>query len=153
MALNRDFIGREFPATEPFIVGREHVRDFARAIGDSNPLCTDLEAARAAGYRDLVAPPTFLTVLQFRRPTAAMLDPALGLDYSRVVHGEQRFELYRPLCAGDEIVSVSRIGDIRDAGRNELMSVETEVTTTDGERVGKAVSTVVSRGTAARRES
>ena len=153
MALNRDFVGREFPSTEPFVVGREHVRDFARAIGDSNPLSTDPDAARAAGYRDVVAPPAFLTVLQFRRPTAAMTDPALGLDYSRVVHGEQRFELARPLCAGDEIISVSRVSDIRAAGRNELMTVETEVTTTAGERIGKAVSTVVSRGTAAEKDS
>lgn len=149
MALNRDFVGREFPATEPFVVGREHVRDFARAIGDPNPLYTDPHAAQAAGYRDVVAPPTFLTVLQFRRPTTALTDPALGLDYGRVVHGEQRFELSRPLCAGEEIVSVSRVSDIRDAGRNELMTVETEVATTGGERIGKAVSTIVSRGTAA----
>lgn len=152
MPLNRAYVGRSYPTGEPFEVGREHVRQFAQAIGDRNPLSTDLDAARAAGHRDLVAPPTFLTVLTFRRPNAVMAEPDLGLNYAMVVHGEQRFVLHRPVYAGDVLVSTATVTDIRDAGRNELMTVENEISTVGGERVATAVNTLVSRGTAAPKE-
>jgi acyl dehydratase len=64
--LNRDFIGREYPASSTYEVGREHIRRFAEAVGDTSPACTDPEAARALGHPDVIAPPTFLTVLNFR---------------------------------------------------------------------------------------
>jgi acyl dehydratase len=78
-----------------------------------------------------------------------MLDPDLGLDYRLVVHGEQRFVLHRPVVAGDVLRVVSSVTDIRDAGRNELVTTRTAVTTLDGEQVAELFSTVVSRGTAA----
>jgi acyl dehydratase len=148
MPLNRSFLGRSFPPTEPFEVGREHIRAFAQAIGDDNPVYSQLDAAAAAGHRDLVAPPTFLTVLTFRRPPAAITDPELGLDYSRVVHGEERYVLHRPVYAGDRLVATRTITDMRDAGRNELMTTTTEVTTVDGEHVATGVGTLIVRGTA-----
>lgn len=150
MPLNRDYVGRSYPSTEPYHVGREHIRHFARAIGDSNPYYHDAQVAQAAGYPDVVAPPTFLTVLSFRRPNEAFADPGLGLDYSRVVHGEQRFVLHRPVFAGDDLVGTPTITDIRDAGRNELLTVELDIATTAGEPVAKAVQTIISRGTAAK---
>ena len=150
MPISRDFVGREYPASDTFEVGREHVRQFADAIGDPNPLYRDREAARAAGHPDVVAPPTFLTVLAFRFGLdSPIADPALGLDYSLVVHGEQRFELHRPVCAGDVLTSVQRVTDIRDAGRNELMTLVTDVTDAAGAPVATATMTMVSRGTAA----
>ena len=110
MPLNREFIGREYPVKETFEVGREHIRQFADAIGDRNPIYRDPSAAQAAGHPDVVAPPTFLTVLGFRfGADSPVLDPALGLDYSLVVHGEQKFELHRPVCAGDVLSTVSRV--------------------------------------------
>jgi acyl dehydratase len=149
MPLNRDFVGREYPASTTYEVGREHIRRFAEAIGDTNPAYTDPEAARALGHPDVVAPPTFLTVLNFRfAMEGPIVDPALGLDYFRVVHGEQSFELHRPVRAGDVLRVVSRIEDIRDAGRNELIAMRGEVTAADGERVATLRSTIVSRGTA-----
>lgn len=152
MPLNRDYVGRRYPPTEPYHVGREHVHYFARAIGDANPYCHDPEVARAAGYPDVVAPPTFLTALSFRRPNEALADPGLGLDYSRVVHGEQRFVLHRPVVAGDDLVATPTITDIRDAGRNELLTVELDIATTAGEPVATAAQTIISRGTAASKE-
>ena len=153
MPLNRAFIGREYPASATYEVGREHIRRFAEAIGDRSPVCTDPEAARAAGHPDVVAPPTFLTVLNFRFALEGpVADPALGLDYSRVVHGEQSFELHRPVRAGDVLTSVQSVADIRDAGSNELISTVTEVTAADGEKVATLRGTIVSRGTAAPRE-
>lgn len=152
MAINRDYVGRSFPAAESFVVGREHIRQFATAIGDPNPLYHDLEAAKAAGYPDLVAPPTFLTALAMNRPTIDVRDPDLNLDYSLVVHGEQRYTLSRPVVAGDELTITGTIEEIRDAGRNELLRATYEFRTTAGELVATAQSTLVSRGTAASAE-
>jgi acyl dehydratase len=147
--LNRDFIGRAYPASETYEVSREKIREFARAIGDTHPAYTDPQAARALGHPDVVAPPTFLTVLGFRfAGEGPNLDPGLGLDYTRVVHGEQRFVHHRPVRPGDVLSATSTVADIRDAGRNELMVVVTEVTAA-GEPVATLTSTIVSRGTAA----
>ncbi len=149
MPLNRDFVGREYLASAPYEVGREHLRSFAVAINDPNPVYVDVDAARAAGHPDVVAPPTFLTVLSFRfAAEGPIVDPELGLDYSLVVHGEQSFELHRPIVAGDVLHAMTRVESIRDAGRNELMTMVSEVTAADGERVATTTSTLVSRGTA-----
>lgn len=154
MPLNRDFIGREYVAPETFEVGREHIRQFADAIGDANPIYRDGSAAQAAGYVDVIAPPTFLTVLGFRFGLdSPVVDPTLGLNYALVVHGEQKFVLHRPVRAGDVLSSRTSVADIRDAGRNELMTLVTEVTGADGEPVATTTSTLVSRGTAAAKEA
>lgn len=154
MPMNRDFIGREYPAEATYEVGREHIRAFAAAIGDSNPVYLDVDAAKAAGHPDVVAPPTFLTTLNFRFAAGGpIVDPGLGLNYAMVVHGEQSFTLHRPVYAGDVLSSVQRIEDIRDAGRNEIMRSVTEVTAADGSPVASITSTLVSRGTAAPKES
>jgi acyl dehydratase len=150
MPLNRDFIGREYPASTTYEVGREHIRRFAEAIGDANPAYTDRSAAEALGHPDVIAPPTFLTVLNFRFALEGpVVDPDLGLDYSLVVHGEQRFEHHRAVRAGDVLSLVSRIEDIKDAGRNELITMVLDVTDAAGEPVATLRSTIVSRGTAA----
>ena len=154
MPVNRAFIGREYPASSSYEVGREHIRRFAEAIGDLSPAYLDPAAAQALGHPDVIAPPTFLTVLNFRFATEGPIaDPELGLDYSLVVHGEQSFELHRPVRAGDVLTSVQTVTDIKDAGRNELIQTTTEITAADGERVATARSTIVSRGTAAPKES
>lgn len=148
MPLNRELVGREYPCSEPYEVSREKIRDFADAIGDANPLYWSKDAARAAGYADVIAPPTFLTVLQFRfRGEGPIADPALGLDYSRVVHGEQRFVYHRPVVAGDVLHASTAIEEIRDAGHNELLTTRMDVASNGGV-VCTAYSTLVSRGTA-----
>ena len=153
MAVNRDHIGRQYPASGTYEVGREHIRRFAETIGDLSPAYLDPAAAQALGHPDVIAPPTFLTVLNFRfandGPTA---DPTLGLDYSLVVHGEQSFELHRPVVAGDVLSAVTEIEDIRDAGRNELISTIQRVTAADGSPVATMRGVIVSRGTAAAKE-
>ena len=152
MPLNRDFIGRTAPSAEPLEVTRGDIRRFATAIGDTNPAYHDRAAAAALGHRDVVAPPTFLITLGLAGSSTFLADPTLGLDYTLVVHGEQKFELHRPVYAGDMLDSEVRIANIRDAGRNELMQLVTEVTCA-GERVATATNTIVSRGTAAPREA
>lgn len=149
MPLNRDFVGREYPAPDTYEVSRELISRFAAAIGDNSPAYTDIEAAKALGHPDVIAPPTFLTVLTFRYAMSGpVVDPHLGLNYALVVHGEQKFVHHRPVRAGDVLRVVSSVVDIRDAGRNELMTTKTAVVTTEGEPIADLYGTLVSRGTA-----
>src|SRR5262249_48297295 len=129
MALNREFVGRAFPPSEPYEVSRVKIREFADAIGDTNPLYRDPDAARAAGYDDVVAPPTLPTVITLGVPPLA--DPELGRNYALVVHGEQRSEYRRPLRAGDVVVPEPTVTGIRSIGRNERLDIRTEVRTVD----------------------
>lgn len=154
MPVNRDCLGRDYPASSTFEVGREQIRRFAEAIGDLHPAYLDPAAAQALGHPDVVAPPTFLTVLNFRYALEGPLaDPDLGLDYSLVVHGEQSFTLHRPVRAGDVLTSTQRLAEIKDVGRNEFLVTATEVTDPDGEPVATLSSTIVSRGTAAPKDA
>ncbi|HEX4813426.1 MAG TPA: MaoC family dehydratase N-terminal domain-containing protein [Nonomuraea sp.] len=146
MALNRDFVGRSYPPSAPYEVSRVKIKEFAAAIGDPNPLYRDREAARAAGYPDVIAPPTFPIVFSLQSGGEALADPDLGLNFAMVVHGEQRFQYTRPIHAGDQLVTTATITDIRTAGRNELLTVRSDVTTVEGEPVCVAYNTIVERG-------
>jgi acyl dehydratase len=148
MPLNKSFEGREFPAAAPYEVTVESIREFADAIGDPNPLYRDEAAAKEAGYEAIIAPPTYLTKLNFIYSAQMMLDPDLGLNYALVVHGEQEYEYRRPVKAGDVLVATPKIASITAKGRNELLVTEAVIRTADGEQVAVARSTIVSRGTA-----
>jgi acyl dehydratase len=153
MPLNREFIGRTAPVGEPFEVTRGDIKRFAAAIGDTNPAYTDREAAKALGYTDVIAPPTFLISASTGGGGGGfVLDPELGLNFAMVVHGEERFEFARPVQAGDVLELTQRISDIQDKGSNELLTLVTEVTSA-GEAVATITNTIVSRGTAAPKES
>lgn len=146
MAINRDYAGRVFPVSEPYEVSRVKIAEFAAAIGDPNPVYRDRAAAQAAGYPDVVAPPTFPIVITMAGSGAALGDPGLGLNYAMVVHGEQRFTYTRPLVAGDVVTAQVTLADIRDAGRNVMLTTSTDVATVAGELVCRAVATIVERG-------
>ena len=145
MALNRDFIGREFPPSEPYEVSRVKIREFADAIGDPNPVYRDPEAAKAAGHPDVIAPPTFPIVITLTAG-GSLADPELGLNFAMVVHGEQRFEYRRPLRAGDVVVTESTIAAMRSIGRNERIDISTVVKTVEGEHVCTAHNVLIERG-------
>lgn len=148
MPLDQAFIGREYPPTEPYEVGREKIREFAEAIQDDSPLHRDPEAAKAAGHPDVIAPPTFAIILSMRAHDAVVADPALGLDFSRVVHGNQRFTHHRPIRAGDRLRTAVVVDDIKARAGNDFLTVRAEIGTEDGEPVCTAISTLVARGTA-----
>ena len=148
MALNQDYLGKVYPASEPYQVGREKIREFAIAIGDLNPAFHDVAAAQAIGHRDVIAPPTFAFVVSMRASAVAMFDPGLGLDYSRVVHGEQRFAYVRPVTAGDDLVVVTTIENIRVAAGNDILTTRADISTVDGEPVVTTWAVTVARGTA-----
>ena len=149
MPLDPSFIGKRYPPSESYLVSREKIVEFADAVGDPNPAYRNVDAARALGHPDVVAPPTFLVVLTMRASAQVVFDPELGLDYSMVVHGEQSFTYERPVHARDELVVVGSVDNIRSVAGNDLLSLRGEVSTTAGELVCTARSTIVSRGTAA----
>jgi acyl dehydratase len=144
VGLDPRHVGRRYPPTEPYRVSREKVREFATAIGDDNRLYVDPEAARRAGHPDIIAPPTFAVVVSLPATKAASLDPELGIDYSRVVHGEQCFRHERSLHAGDRVVATVEIAAIGRAGVNDSLTTRTELRVGD-ELVCTAVSTLVIR--------
>ncbi len=146
MAINQEFIGRTYPPTEVYSVGREKIREFATALGDTAPCYFDVESARALGYPDLIAPPTFAIVITMQAGGQVIHDPELALDYTRVVHGEQRFVQHRPIFAGDEITSTVSVDSIRSAAGNDMITVKTEVHAAGGELVSTVYSLLVSRG-------
>jgi acyl dehydratase len=146
MAINPDFLGKTFPPSEPYEVSRVKLAEFADAIGDPNPVYRDRAAARVAGFPDVIAPPTFPIVISMASSSRALAEPGLNLNYAMVVHGEQRFEYSRPLHAGDVVTAQVTISDIRDVGRNSMMTTTTQISTVDGEHVCTAYSTLVERG-------
>jgi acyl dehydratase len=148
MAVDQSYIGRVYPPTTPYEVGREKIREFAEAINDPHPVYRDRAAAQALGYPDVIAPPTFPVLLTLKAGHQVITDPDFGIDYSRVVHGEQRFVHHRPVTAGDVLQVVVSVEDIRVAAGNDIVNTRAEVTTVDGEAVVTAHSTIVARGTA-----
>jgi acyl dehydratase len=146
MPVNPDFAGRSFPPSEPYEVSRVKIAEFAQAIGDPSPLCRDRDAAQAAGYPDVIAPPTFAIVITMASSGHAIADDELGLDYSMVVHGEQRFSHARPLHAGDVVVAQTTITEITPRRTMTMLTTRTDITTTGGEHVCTALSTLVERG-------
>jgi acyl dehydratase len=147
MALDPSFIGRCYPAAGSYQVGREKIREFAAAIGDDAAVYRDTAAARAAGYPDVIAPPTFAIIMSMRAQDALVGDPALGLDYSRVVHGDQSFVHHRPICAGDELAATLHVDGIRTMGGNDMLTVRCEIADAAGAPVTTARSMLVVRGT------
>jgi acyl dehydratase len=152
MPLNRALVGKEYPPVR-YEVGREKLREFAESVGETDPVYHDEDAARAAGHPDIPAVPTFPVVLTLRVGQKVSSDPELGLDYSRVVHGEQEFSHHRPIFAGDRLLATGRVAALESKGRHELLAIETTVTTETGEPVCSALVTLIARGTAPRGES
>ena len=146
MAINPEYAGRTFEPSAPYEVSRVKIAEFATAIGDSSPLCRDRAAARAAGYPDVIAPPTFAVVISSAGLAKLMADPGLGVNYAMIVHGEQSFTHHRPLHAGDVVVSQSTVESIKQIRSMTTLATVTEIRTVDGERVCTARSTAVERG-------
>ena len=147
MPLNQQLKGKEYGEVE-FAVDRNRVIQFADAVGELDSIYRDPAAAKAAGFEDQLAPPTFVTVTQIMTSGQVVVDPELGLNYSLVVHGEQEYEWRRPVKVGDKLRAVPRIADIYARGPNEFLLIEAEIKDESGETVVVARSTLLSRGTA-----
>jgi len=146
MPVNADFQGRTYPPTETYRVGAAKIREFAEAVGSTDPVHTDADVARARGYADVIAPPTFAVLIAQQCDAQLIQDPEAGIDFSRVVHGEQKFVHHRPLTAGDAIVGTLQVDSVRQAGGHTMLTTRSELATEAGEPVCTATSTIVIRG-------
>jgi len=139
-----DLVGHELTAPGEYQVSRVKVREFAAAVGETSPLCSDVAAARAAGYPDLVAPATFAVIPAFRGLGEVMA--RIGAPLQRQVHGEQGFTHHRPITAGDVLTTTATAERIRNVGGNLFVTVSCRVADELGEPVTTARSVVVVRG-------
>jgi acyl dehydratase len=144
--LDESFTGRVYPPQSSYEVSRAKIREFADAIGDANPIYRDQEAARAAGHPDVIAPPTFITIINLASINTIVSDPELGLDYSRMVHGDQQFSFSRPVRAGDTLLLTTHIDKIMARAGNDFISLRAEITGSDGEHVATTRAQLVVRG-------
>jgi len=144
--VNPELQGRVFEPTAPYLVGREKIREFARAVFATSPLNHDPRAAVAAGYSDIVAPPTFPVVIQESTLAQLLAEPDAGIDFARVVHGDQRFSYTRPIVAGDELTARLTVASIKSLGGHSMVTAESTITDASGAHVVTAISTLVVRG-------
>ncbi len=145
MAVNLDVIGKTYdPST--YAVGREKVREYARAVGETDPLYLDVDAARAAGHADVVAPPMFAVVYAMPAVAAGMFDPEVGIDFARMVHGGQEFVWAEPVVAGDRITTQATIKDIYEKAGKGFYVYESVSRNQDGDEVVRGTWTNIVRG-------
>ena len=149
MAIDTSLVGRAYPPSPPYEVSLEKVREFADAIGDPNPVYRDPDAARDAGHSAVIAPPTFVTIVNVRSIEAIVADPDVAADYGRMVHADQRFVYHRPVLVGDRLVVTTYVDDVMSRGGNDMLTIRGEITTDDQVRVVTARATLVFRGESA----
>jgi acyl dehydratase len=145
MPVNTTAIGKSYePVT--YAVGREKIREYARAVGETDPICMDLDAARAAGYADLLAPPMFAVVYSAPAVGPPIFDPEIELNFAMMVHGGQEFEWDEPVVAGDEITTTASVKDISEADGRGYYVFESISTNHRGEQVCRGTWTNIVRG-------
>ena len=145
MAVNPDVIGKTFaPAT--YAVGREKIREYAHAVGETDPLYLDVDAARAAGYADVVAPPMFAVVYSLPAVWPALFDEEIGIDFARMVHGGQEFAWGPLVVAGDEITTTASLKDAGERRGNGFYVFESVSRNGRGETVCTALWSNIVRG-------
>jgi acyl dehydratase len=132
--VNLDAIGKTYPPAV-YAVGREKIAEFALATGETEPLYLDVQAARAAGYADVIAPPMFAVVYQGRGVTPALLDPELGIDFAHLLHAGQEFRWGSLVVAGDEVTTTARVASISERAGLQFFAFEAESVNQRGEVV------------------
>jgi acyl dehydratase len=137
-------IGRAWPAVD-YEVGREKLREYVAVTGESSPLCSDREAARAAGYRDLVAPPMFAVVYCAPSIGPAVVDPEVGIDLAMVVHGAQAFTWAEPVCVGDTITTTTALTSVQERRALRFYAFETVSANQHGAEVSRGTWTNIVR--------
>ncbi|MBW9121417.1 MaoC family dehydratase N-terminal domain-containing protein [Microbacterium trichothecenolyticum] len=143
MPVNPELVGRDFPPTAPYLVGREKVREFARAVFADDPQHTDPASAQAFGYADVVAPPTFAIVVTDATLQQLLSEPDSGIVLKNVLHAEQRFRYSRPIVAGDELTAKLSVTGIRAMGAAAMVTSESEITDAAGGHVVTATSVLL----------
>jgi acyl dehydratase len=146
MGINLALAGRAYPPSPEYEVSREKIAEFAAAIGSSDPAHLDPRAARELGHPDIVAPATFAVIIAQRAEAQVFSDPDAGVDFTRLVHGEERFVYHRPIVTGDRLTATLHVETARDVGGQGLLTTRVEITDAQGAPVSTVRSTVVIRG-------
>ena len=146
MSVNPELVGREFAPTAPYLVGREKVREFARAVFADDPQHLDPAAAQALGYADVVAPPTFAMVIQDLTLQQLLAEPDSGIALERTIHAEQRFRYSRPIVAGDELTATLSVTGVRPFGKGAMVTSEAAIADAAGDHVVTATSVLLVGG-------
>ena len=145
MALKTDAVGKQWPAVT-YQASRAKIAEYANAIGAENPVHFDREAALAAGFRDVVAPPMFCVVYSAPAMGPAILDPEVGMNFAAMVHGSQEFEWGEPVCSGDEITTTPRCAEIYEKDGKGFYVFESVSSNQDGNRTVTGIWTNIVRG-------
>jgi acyl dehydratase len=143
--VNTEAVGKTYAPTV-YAVGREKIKEYAHAVGETNPLHLDVDAARAAGYRDVVAPPMFAVVYSAPSVTPALFDPEVGINFAMMVHGGQEFVWGPLVVAGDEITTTVSVKSIEERAGNGFFVFESQSVNQDGETVCTGTWTNIVRG-------
>ncbi|MGJ9404351.1 FAS1-like dehydratase domain-containing protein [Arthrobacter sp. KK5.5] len=146
MSIDPALQGRTYPAGEPYVVGREKIREFAAAVKATHAAHFSPEAAAELGYDDVVAPPTFAIIVAQKADAQLISDPESGIDFSRVVHADQRFTHHRPIVAGDALVVELHVDQVRAMGGGAMITTRSEIANAAGEPVATTVSSLLVRG-------
>jgi acyl dehydratase len=137
--------GKTYPPLE-YEVGKEKIREYAHAVGEDDPVYFDREAAKAAGFRDVVAPPMFAVVYSSPAITQALFDPDVGINFAMLVHGGQEFEWDEPVCAGDTITTTAGVKDIYERNGMGFYVFESVSTNQEGRQVVRGTWSNIVRG-------
>ena len=145
MPVKTEAVGRTYPPVV-YAVGREKIREYANATGETNPVCLDPASAREAGYADVVAPPMFAVVYSAPAMGPAILDPDVAINFAALVHGGQDFVWGPPVVAGDEITTTATVKDISERDGKGFFVFESRSVNQDGEEVSVGTWTNIVRG-------
>ena len=139
-----DVIGKSYPP-HSYEVGREKIREYANAVGETNPVYFDRDAARAAGFRDVVAPPMFAVVYSAGSVGPPIFDGEIGIDFMRMVHGGQQFDWGEPVCSGDTITTTTTFKDFSEKDGRKFYVFESVSTNQEGQEVVRGTWTNIVR--------
>src|SRR5271163_4781357 len=145
MPVNAQAVGKTYEPTI-YAVGREKIKEYALAVGETNPSYLDVQAARAAGYTDVVAPPMFAVVYSSPAVAAPMIDPELEINFAMLVHGGQEFQWGPLVVAGDEITTTASVKDISERAGLGYYVFESISTNQGGAQVCRGTWTNIVRG-------
>jgi acyl dehydratase len=144
MTVDQSAVGKTYPPFD-YEVGREKIREYANAVGESSPVHHDRAAAREQGFRDVVAPPMFAVVYSAMAVGPAIFDPEVGIDFPRMLHGAQEFTWSEPVCAGDTITTVASVKEIYEKEGRRFFVFESVSTNQDGAEVARGTWTNIVR--------
>ncbi|GAA1821824.1 FAS1-like dehydratase domain-containing protein [Nesterenkonia flava] len=145
MSINTERQGHTYPPAQPYQVSREAIREFAHAVKAAHPAHYEVDSARELGHPDLVAPPSFAVVIAQRAEAAVINDEEAGIDFSRVVHADERFTHHAPIFAGETLHAQATLERIRVMGAGAMVTTRVEITAESGEAKSTVSSSLLVR--------